>query len=244
MSVVLVGAGPGAADLLTLRAAAVLAAADVVVHDRLVGDDVLKLLADRTLRIDVGKIPGGGDSQHAINELLIDLARDYEYVVRLKGGDPFVFGRGGEEVVALRAAGIDVEVVPGLSSAFSAPLLAGVPVTHRGLSRGVCVVTAVAEGGVEVDFRSLALPELTLVVLMGVARRASLAAQLCEGGLSRATPVAVVERAATSSQRVLRTVLGELAEADVSSPAVIVIGAVAALELASAQIAAQLGAGA
>ena len=232
MSVYLVGAGPGDADLLTLRAAAVLARADVVVHDRLVGEDVLALVPTGARRLDVGKLPGGGgDSQHAINDLLIELALEHETVVRLKGGDPFVFGRGGEEAAALEAAGVEVHVVPGISSAFAAPWLAGIPGTHRGASRGVCVITAVAESGVEVDFEPLAAPEITLVVLMGVARRASIAAQLRRGGLAADTAVAVVERAASRDQRVTRARLDALAALDVASPAVIVVGPVAALEL-------------
>ena len=129
------------------------------------------------------------------------------------------------------AAGVEVHVVPGVSSAFAAPLLAGIPVTHRGASRGVSVVTAVAEAGVEVDFETLAVPGMTLVVLMGVARRASIATQLLSGGLAPETPVAVVERAARRDQRVTRGRLDELAGLDVHSPAVIVVGEVAALEL-------------
>ena len=231
MSVYLVGAGPGEADLLTLRAARLLAAADVVVHDRLVGESVLELLGARTLRIDVGKGPGLSVCQDDINDLLIDLAERFATVVRLKGGDPFVFGRGGEEALALSRRGIIVHVVPGVSSAFAAPLLAGIPVTHRGLSHGVCVVTATTEGGSPVDFEKLANADVTLVVLMGVARRAMISLQLRRGGLDDATPVAVVERASRRDQRVVRGRLDELACLDVASPAVIVVGAVAALEL-------------
>ena len=231
MSVFLVGAGPGDVDLLTLRAAQLLARADVVVHDRLVGPEILGLIRPGVPRVDVGKIPGTTHSQAAINETLVSLGRRYECVVRLKGGDPFVFGRGGEEALVLRDAGIAVEVVPGISSSFAGPLLAGVPVTHRGLSHGVTVVTGHAEDGRAVDFRQLANPDLTLVVLMGVSRRAEIASELIDGGLGAFTPLAVIERAASPTQRMVRSTVGELAALDVVNPAVIVIGPVAALDL-------------
>ncbi len=231
MSVYLVGAGPGDADLLTLRAAQLLATADVVVYDRLVGEGVLDLIGSRTRRIDVGKIPGRASSQDDINDLLLELATRYDHVVRLKGGDPFVFGRGGEEALALTRAGVEVHVVPGISSAFAGPLLAGIPVTHRGVSHGVCVVTATAESGAAVDFERLAHPDITLVVLMGIARRAQISNELRRGGLDAATPVAVIESASTPRQRVVRASLEQLALLDVASPAVIVVGPVAALDL-------------
>jgi len=229
VTVYLVGAGPGAADLLTVRAAALLARADVVVHDRLVSNDVLTLARGARL-VDVGKVPGAGDVQASINELLVDLGRRHDCVVRLKGGDPFIFGRGAEEVEALRDAGLEVEVVPGLSSVLAAPLLAGVPLTHRGAARGVVIVTATERDG-GADLRSLADPTLTIVVVMGVARRRAVAADLMAGGLSRDTPVAVVERAGTPDQRVVRGVLERLGDLDVSAPAVIIVGAVAGLDL-------------
>ncbi len=231
MTVHLVGAGPGGAGLLTRRGAELLARADVVVHDRLVGRDVLDLAARDALRLDVGKIPGDGDTQAQINALLVSLGRGHDCVVRLKGGDPFVFGRGAEEVEALRAASVDVEVVPGVSSAFAGPLLAGVPVTHRGLAHGVTVVTATGEGGVDTDFRRLAVSGVTLVVLMGVARRGQIAEGLIAGGMAPATPVVVIERASNDSQRTTRCDLGSLASVPVESPAVIVVGEVAGLDL-------------
>jgi uroporphyrin-III C-methyltransferase len=231
VTVHLVGAGPGDAGLVTRRAAALLARADVVVHDRLVSREVLELVRPSAHLVDVGKTPGDGDSQESINKLLVTFGRDYDCVVRLKGGDPFVFGRGAEEVEALRAAGLAVEVVPGVSSAFAGPLLAGVPVTHRGLASGVTVVTATGEGGVATDFTRLADTSTTLVVLMGVARRATIARDLIAGGMHPTTPVAVIERASTDSQRTVRGDLAGLASLDVASPAVIVIGAVAGLDL-------------
>jgi uroporphyrin-III C-methyltransferase len=233
VSVYLVGAGPGSAELLTLRAARLLARADVVVHDRLVEPEVLDMTSPWCERFDVGKRAGHSGTQAAINRLLVDLGRRAACVVRLKGGDPFVFGRGGEEFEALRRAGVDCEVVPGVSSAFAAPLVAGIPVTHRGMSRGVMVVTGHSSDGTEVDFHALAQTGLTLVVLMGVERRAAIAARLIKGGLDPLTPVAAVEHACTPRQRVVRASLAELGAAAVSAPSVLVIGEVAALSLVS-----------
>ena len=231
MTVYLVGAGPGDADLLTVRGARVLGAADVVVHDRLVEPSLLELVRDGVELMDVGKEPGRFTSQSMINALLISLGRRYDTVVRLKGGDPFVFGRGGEEMIALRDAGVACEVVPGITSAFAGPLAAGIPVTHRGLSRGVTVVTGHVESHDDGYFRRLANPDLSLVILMGVAARASIATQLIDGGLSSTTPVAVIERAWTRRQAVTRARLRDLGRLNVSSPAIIVIGPCAALSL-------------
>jgi uroporphyrin-III C-methyltransferase len=223
VTVYLVGAGPGDADLLTVRAARLLGLADVVVHDRLVEASVLELARRDAELIDVGKEPGRFTSQSMINDLLVSLGRRYETVVRLKGGDPFVFGRGGEEMIALREAGVASEVVPGITSAFAGPLAAGIPVTHRGLSRGVTVVTGHLESHDD--------PELTLVVLMGVSARRSIATQLIEGGLSRETPVAVIESAWTARESVTRALLRDLGALNVSSPAIIVVGPCAALSV-------------
>jgi len=231
MSIALVGAGPGSVDLLTLRAARLLSEADVVVVDRLVDDSVLSLVSPHAEVIDVGKRPGGSHNQALINDLLISLTARYERIVRLKGGDPFVFGRGGEELEALHAAGIEAEVVPGVTSALSGPLAVGIPVTHRGLSHGVTVVTGHAKAGDGVNFRRLANPDLTLVVLMGVSTRAQIAAELLAGGLAASTPVAVIERAWTPSQRCVRGSLAELGALSVENPAVLVIGPVAALHI-------------
>lgn len=232
MTVALVGAGPGSADLLTVKAARLLAEADVVVHDALVGDDVMSLVPPTAERIDVGKRPGRPVPQELISTLLVQLGRDGRRVVRLKGGDPFVFGRGGEEALALQEAGVPFEVVPGISSAVAAPAAAGVPVTHRGVAAAFTVVTGHRRAGEpEVDWRALARVGGTIVVLMGVARRGSIAAELLAGGLDPATPVAAVQSATTDRQGTARGRLDELAGLLVHSPAVIVIGAVAALEL-------------
>jgi len=230
--VALVGAGPGDPDLLTVRAARLLAAADVVVHDALVGDGVLALAAPTAELIDVGKRPGNGVAQDLINLLLVRLAREGKQVVRLKGGDPFVFGRGGEEAVALAEAGIVCEVVPGITSAIAAPGAAGVPVTYRGLSASFTVVTGHRQRGESpVNWAALAQVGGTIVVLMGVAQRGDIAAALMAGGLSPDTPVAAVGSATTQSQHVVRCRLADLATTTVHAPATIVIGPVAALDV-------------
>ena len=232
VSVALVGAGPGDPELLTVRAATLLRAAEVVVHDALVGDRVLALVPDGAEVIDVGKRPGRPVPQETISALLVELARQGRRVVRLKGGDPYVFGRGGEEALALLAAGIPFEVVPGITSSVAGPAAAGVPVTHRGISAAVTVVTGHRQAGqLAVDWRSLAKVGGTIVVLMGVSERATIAAELLAGGLDPATPVAAIHAATTSAEATLRCRLDELADAAVEPPATIVIGKVAALDL-------------
>jgi uroporphyrin-III C-methyltransferase len=239
-TVALVGAGPGDPDLLTMRAARLLVTADVVVHDALVGDGVLDLVPATAEVIDVGKRPGRPVPQELISTLLVELARAGRRVVRLKGGDPYVFGRGGEEAQALIEAGIPFEVVPGVSSAVAAPAAAGVPVTQRGVSAAFTVVTGHRRAGEpDVDWRSLAKVGGTVVVLMGVAQRAVIAAELIAGGLDPATPVAAVRSATTTDEVVARTRLDELAGVDIEPPAVLVIGAVAALDLRPATTHAQ-----
>ena len=234
MTVSLVGAGPGDPDLLTVRAARLLADAEVVVHDALVGDGVLAIVSPTAELIDVGKRPGRPIPQEMISALLVELGRQGKRVVRLKGGDPFVFGRGGEEALALQAARVPFEVVPGITSSVAAPAAAGIPVTHRGLSAAFTVVTGHRRAGEhDVDWRSLAKVGGTIVVLMGVAQRAAIAAELIAGGLDAATPVAAVHRATTDQQDVVRCELADLHAAAIESPAVIVIGPVAALDLTS-----------
>ncbi len=234
MTVSLVGAGPGHPDLLTRRGAELLARADVVIHDRLIAPEMLELARPDAELIDVGKAPGASTDQSGINARLIELGRAGREVVRLKGGDPFVFGRGGEEAEALRAAGVEFEVVPGVSSAFAAPAAAGIPVTHRGLATSVTVVTGhvgdpSAPGGV--DWSSLGQAGGTLVILMGMSERARIADELMAGGRPAWTPSAVVHWATTERQRVVRTTLDGLASVDLPAPSVIVIGPVAGLDL-------------
>jgi uroporphyrin-III C-methyltransferase len=232
MTIHLVGAGPGDPDLLTVRAARLLAAADVVVHDALVGDGVLALVNPGAELIDVGKRPGRGVPQELISALLVTLAESARTVVRLKGGDPFVFGRGGEEAAALLEAGVPFEVVPGVTSAVAAPAAAGVPVTHRGVSAAVTIVTGHRRHGEpDIDWRALARVGGTIVVLMGVAQRGSIASELIAGGLAGDTPVAAIHSATTSDEVTMRCRLDELSGALVESPAVLVIGAVAAFDL-------------
>lgn len=231
MTVFLVGAGPGDADLMTVRATRLLGVANAVVYDRLVDPSLLQLVRRDALLIDVGKVPGRAASQAAINDQLIELGRVHDCVVRLKGGDPFVFGRGGEEMLALRAAGVACDVVPGVTSALSGPLAAGIPVTHRGVARGVTIVTGHVFDDRDDYFRRIANPDLTLVILMGVARRAWIAQQLLAGGLDATTAVAVVESAWTQRQRVVRATLGDLGDLEVVAPALIVVGPSSALSL-------------
>ena len=235
MTVYLVGAGPGDPGLLTVRGAELLARADVVVYDRLSVTSLLDLAPPDAERISVGKTPRGPSTpQEAINALLVEKGTAGLEVVRLKGGDPFVFARGGEEAAALEAAGVPFEVVPGITSAIAVPAYAGVPVTHRGLSTSFTVVTGHEDpwAATETDWQAVARVGGTIVVLMGVATRAAIAERLQAGGLAADTPVAAVTWGTRPEQRSLRTTLGALGDAPVEHPAVLVIGAVAGLDLA------------
>lgn len=233
MTVHLVGAGPGDPGLLTMRAAQLLARCDAVVHDRLVGDGILDLAPPWADRIDVGKRPGDSESQVRINELLVDLGRRHSCVVRLKGGDPHVFGRAAEELMALRAAGIDAEVVPGVSSALAAPASIGIPLTTRLAASGFTVITAHQDPATDrtLDWDALARLGTTLVILMGAARAAAFRDRLIAGGMSADTPVAIITDATLATERERRLVLRELGAESVPNPSVIVIGAVAGLDL-------------
>ncbi len=233
MTVALVGAGPGDPGLLTLRGAELLGAAEVVVYDRLIATELLELAPEGAELIDVGKGPGQSGRQSDINDLLVAHGRSGRRVVRLKGGDPFVFGRGGEEAEVLRRAGVDVEVVPGVTSAFAAPAAAGIPVTHRTVSTSVTVVTGHAGDPAlpGVDWDLLGRLEGTLVILMGMAARAAITERLLAAGRTRDTPVAVVHWGTTSRQAVVRTTLDGLAAVDLPAPSVIVVGAVAGLDM-------------
>jgi uroporphyrin-III C-methyltransferase/precorrin-2 dehydrogenase/sirohydrochlorin ferrochelatase len=229
-SVALVGAGPGDPDLLTRRAAARLAAADVVFYDALVDTDVLDL-AGSAQRIYVGKRAGRpAIRQTLINQLLVRAARRGQRVVRLKGGDPFVFGRGGEEALALVAAGIPFEIVPGISSAIAAPALAGIPVTHRGSSASFVVVSGHAPSAFEPLLGSLTPNSTTIVVLMGLASAGDISALLIERGWSGTTPAAIVRGASTADAETWSGTLANLAggveESDGERPGTIVIGEV------------------
>jgi sirohydrochlorin cobaltochelatase len=235
--VTLVGAGPGAADLITVRGARALAEADVVLADRLVPVELLKALGPEVDVVDVGKAPRRPSTyQEEINALLIEQAREGRRVVRLKGGDPFVFGRGYEEYAACVEAGVACEVVPGISSAIAAPALAGVPVTTRGLVHDVTIVTGhvpPGDPGSGTDWAALARLHGTLVIMMGVVHAGEIAAALIEHGRPESTPAVVVENASTPRQRVLPTRLDRLGalvtSAAIQPPATIVVGAVAGL---------------
>lgn len=234
MTVYLVGAGPGDPGLITVRGAELMARADVVVHDRLADPRLLSLAPAGARRIDVGKAPGGPVGQEEINELLVAEGRSGATVVRLKGGDPFVFGRGGEEAEALREAGLAFEVVPGISSAVAVPAYAGVPVTHRGRSTSFTVVTGHSRHAVdrETNWEALAAAGGTIVILMGVAHRGEIADRLIAGGLDPATPVAAVHWGTRPEQVTVRTRLDRLGATPLEPPVTIVVGAVAGLDLA------------
>ncbi len=235
MTVYLVGAGPGDPGLLTRRGAALLARADVVVYDRLAHPALLDLAPASALRIDVGKAPGRvAMDQDGINRTLVEHGRTAACVVRLKGGDPFVFGRGGEEAEVLIAAGIGFEVVPGITSAIAAPAYAGIPVTHRGLATHVTIVTGhedPAKGTSDTDWASLARAGGTLVILMGAGRLESIVGELLANGRDPETPVAAVRWGTRSEQATTRATLSTIATLGVEPPSAIVVGAVAGLDL-------------
>lgn len=238
--VVLVGGGPGDRDLITVRGAAAIARADVILHDRL-APDVLALARPDAELIDVGKIPRGAFTpQERINALLIEHARAGRRVVRLKGGDSYVFGRGGEEVLACAEAGIEHEVIPGVTSALASAAAGGVPVTHRGLTQGFTVVSGHVRPGddrSDLDWSALARTGTTLVILMGVLNLPHITAALLAAGMPADTPAMTVEKASHPEQRVVRGNVADIADrcrdAGIAPPATTVIGAVAALDLTS-----------
>lgn len=233
--VYLVGAGPGDPDLLTLRAARLLAQADVVVYDHLVGDAVLELIAAPAERIYVGKERSNHSmAQTDINALLIHQARLGRQVVRLKGGDPFVFGRGGEELQALAAEGIPFEVVPGITAACGVASYAGIPLTHRDCAQSCLFVTGhLKDGSCELDWPALARPRQTVVIYMGLGGLGGICTQLIAHGLAPSTPAAVVQQGTTLDQRVVAGTLadlnGRVVEAGLRSPCLIIVGEVVRL---------------
>ena len=234
MTVYLVGAGPGDPGLLTVRGAEVLARADVVVYDRLSVASLLDLAPPTAERVSVGKSPGHKSmEQDEINALLVERGRAGRTVVRLKGGDPFVFARGGEEARALADAGVPFEVVPGVTSAVAVPAYAGVPLTYRGLSTSFTVVTGHEDpwAATETDWEAVARVGGTVVILMGVATRRAIAERLMAGGLAPGTPVAAVTWGTRPDQTTVRTTLAELGRTEVDAPATIVVGEVAGLDI-------------
>lgn len=234
--VILVGAGPGDPGLLTRKGEEVLRTAEVVVYDRLVGQQILSLIPESAERIDVGKQPTRHPvPQRRINELLLEKAQEGKTVVRLKGGDPFLFGRGGEELELLAEQGIPFEVVPGVTSALAAPAYGGIPVTHREFASSLHIITGHAKAGTSLDINFKALTEAkgTCVFLMGVAALARICTGLLSAGMPGETPAAIVERGTLPVQRKVVSTLARLTEeaqaAEIHSPAVIVVGGVAAL---------------
>jgi len=233
--VYLVGAGPGHAELLTVKAARLLRRADVVVYDRLVQEEVLALVKPSAERIYVGKSAGDAESrQHRIHSLLAQKAGEGKLVVRLKGGDPFLFGRGGEEVEYLAEKSIAFEVVPGISSALAAPLSAGIPVTHRDTASTVAIVTGHRKTGAGRDLDWEALSRMdTLVFLMSVGNLRSICSNLIRHGRNPATPAAIIQMAFWQDERVVCGTLADIADeagkAGIKPPATLVVGEVVRL---------------
>ncbi|MFZ5480790.1 MAG: uroporphyrinogen-III C-methyltransferase [Myxococcota bacterium] len=235
--VALVGAGPGDPDLLTVRARHLLEGAEVVVHDALVSPEILRLIPARAERVDVGKRRGKHlAEQEEIHRILVEHAKAGRRVVRLKGGDPLLFGRGGEEMEALKEAGVPFIVVPGITSAFAAPAMAGVPVTHRTLAGSVTVVTGHECEELARDalrWQAMAESGHTLVILMGLTNLRAIAARLVQTGRPAETPVVVVQEATTPRERVVWGDLADIADrvavAEIRAPATIVVGSVASL---------------
>ena len=235
-SVYLVGAGPGDPELLTLKALRLIEAADVVVYDRLVSAEILALIPTGVAQIFVGKTTGHHSlPQDEINELLVSLAKGHRRIVRLKGGDPFLFGRGGEEAALLAQQRIHFEIVPGITSAMACSAYAGIPLTHRGLADGVHFMTGHRKEDKELVFdqRALADKNCTLAVYMGLANLEPIVAALIDAGRSPSTPVALIERGTTPQQRTLvsslATLEADVKKAGITPPAMVVIGEVVTL---------------
>jgi uroporphyrin-III C-methyltransferase len=232
--VYLVGAGPGDPELVTLKAVRARGEADVVLHDDLVNPAILAHARPGARIVHVGKRGGCRSTPQAfIERLMVRFARHGAVVARLKGGDPFVFGRGGEELARLRAAGVECEVVSGVTAGIAAPASAGIPVTHRGVARGVAFVTGHTRDGAAPDWASLARSGLTLVVYMGIATLPDIVAGLCAGGMAAHTPAAAIQHGTTDLQQQVITTLADLpaavAAAQLASPAILVIGEVVAM---------------
>ncbi|MFT3965794.1 MAG: uroporphyrinogen-III C-methyltransferase [Sphingobium sp.] len=244
--VYLVGAGPGDPDLLTVRAARLIGSADVIVHDGLVGGGILDMAPATAERISVAKSRSRHSvPQEGINALLVEHALAGRTVVRLKGGDPFIFGRGGEELEACRRAGVGVEVVPGISAALGCAAAANLPLTHRDVASAVTFVAGQCKGLTDQNWAGLAGKGRTLVIYMGVATAEDIADKLMADGLSPDTPVVVLENGTRPEQRALRTLLADLGDMvhreAVKSPAVIVVGNVAGLADAEDRLGSRAG---
>ncbi|WP_310620596.1 uroporphyrinogen-III C-methyltransferase [Flexibacterium corallicola] len=231
--VFLIGAGPGDVELLTLRAVRMIKEADAIVYDRLVSDEIMKLVPAESEKVFVGKTPNFHPvKQEEINQILVDLALQGKTVARLKGGDPLIFGRGSEEAAHLQSHGIEVQYAPGITAAQGAASSCGVPLTHRGLATGVRYVTGhrQADGDLDLDWKSLASDETTLVVYMGVANIGQIAMRLMAAGLNDSTPVMAVANATTPRETRMFSSLGRIAndsrEAGLEAPVLFIIGKV------------------
>ncbi len=235
--VYIVGAGPGDAGLLTIKALELIKNADIVLYDRLVSDDILNMIPSKVQKVYVGRSVGDDYShQGETNQLMLKHAKDGKKVVRLKGGDPFIFGRGGEEAEFLKENGIDFEIVPGISSATASPAYAGIPLTHRLLSSSVAIVTGHEDAQKDemiVRWKELANAVDTIVVLMGMGRLQQIVDDLISAGMSRDTDIAIIENGTTTDQKVLlgklSNVVDKVKSSSIKPPAVIVIGKVAGL---------------
>ena len=232
--VFLVGAGPGDPDLLTVRAMRIIESCDLILYDHLVSEPIRELFPVGTPAIYVGKCKERHSiAQEELNDLLVKWSRQSKCIARIKGGDPFVFGRGSEEMLALRMAGVDVEVIPGVTSASGCSTYAGFPLTHRGLATGCTLVTAHTRNGDSPNWRALAALDHTLVFYMGLTKAGEISKGLTAAGMSHSTPVAIVENGCRIDQRTLVSTLRHLPNTvnaeDVKSPALIVVGDVVAL---------------
>lgn len=230
----LIGAGPGDPDLLTVKAMRAIETADLILFDQLVSDEIKACFPKSVPAFFVGKSKNNHSiPQEDLNALLVKKARQGLSIARVKGGDPFVFGRGGEEMLILRQAGIDVEVVSGITSASGCTTAAGIPLTHRGLSQGCTFITAHAQSELSLNWHSLATSNTTLVFYMGVTKSEFIAKNLLSGGLRPNTPVAIIENGCRANQREIIGELQELnklvAEHQVQSPSIIVVGDVVSL---------------
>jgi uroporphyrin-III C-methyltransferase len=233
--VTLIGAGPGDPELMTLKAARALGAADVVLVDELVNRGCLAHARSDARIIEVGKRGGCKSTPQAfIEKLLILYAKERKNVVRLKGGDPFIFGRGGEEVEALRAADIEVEIIPGITAGTAVPAALGIPVTHRECARGVTFLTGHTKDGAEPDWQALVRSRTTLVIYMGLKKLAGIVAGLRAAGMDPATPACIIENGTLPGQRSAVSTLGALSGAGFTGPAIVVVGEVVRFARANA----------
>lgn len=232
--VYIVGAGPGDSELISVRGKRLVESCDVLIYDRLISENIIEYARQDCEKIYVGKSTGNHSiKQEEINRILVEKAINNSIVVRLKGGDPFVFGRGGEEALALAENNIDFEIIPGITSAIAVPEIAGIPVTHRGVSQDIHIVTGHTAEKELIDYESLAKAKGTVVFLMAVNTITDIARRLIEYGMDSKMPVAVIEKGATENERVIRTRLESISSVSIKPPAIIVVGPTAEYSLKS-----------